>query len=114
MGEKRKKEKRGAACGVVSGMVGSGYISNENPSSRTAGRPRWSHCPAEGGVDAVHGVLRQGGRSNFGGLAFTRGGQAERVERLIRERMAMSIPGGSEEIMLDLGVRQALRSFPKL
>merc|ERR1712100_833529 len=50
----------------------------------------------------------------FGGLAFTRGGQAERVERLIRERMAYSIPGGSEEIMLDLGVRQALRSFPKL
>lgn len=31
------------------------------------------------------------------------------VERLYREVRAFAIPGGSEEIMLDLGVRQALR-----
>jgi alkylation response protein AidB-like acyl-CoA dehydrogenase len=45
----------------------------------------------------------------FGGLAYTRGGQGEKVERLYREVRAYAIPGGSEEIMLDLGIRQALR-----
>lgn len=45
----------------------------------------------------------------FGGLAYTRGGQGEKVERLYREVRAFAIPGGSEEIMLDLGIRQALR-----
>ncbi|KAL2913410.1 hypothetical protein HK105_207022 [Polyrhizophydium stewartii] len=45
----------------------------------------------------------------FGGLAFTRGGQGEKVERLYREVRAYAIPGGSEEIMLDLGVRQSLK-----
>jgi len=42
----------------------------------------------------------------FGSLSYTRGGQGEKVERLSREVRAMAIPGGSEEIMLDLGVRQ--------
>merc|ERR1711920_475332 len=42
----------------------------------------------------------------FGGLSYTRGGQGEKVERLCREVRAMAVPGGSEEIMLDLGVRQ--------
>jgi len=46
----------------------------------------------------------------FGGLAYTRGGQGEKVERLYREVRAFAIPGGSEEIMLDLGIRQALKS----
>jgi hypothetical protein len=46
----------------------------------------------------------------FGGLAYTRGGQGEKVERLYREVRAYAIPGGSEEIMLDLGIRQALRN----
>ncbi|CEG76177.1 Putative Acyl-CoA dehydrogenase [Rhizopus microsporus] len=45
----------------------------------------------------------------FGGLAYTRGGQGEKVERLYREVRAFAIPGGSEEIMLDLGVRQAVK-----
>lgn len=45
----------------------------------------------------------------FGGLAYTRGGQGEKVERLYREVRAYAIPGGSEEIMLDLGVRQATK-----
>merc|ERR1719164_86136 len=43
----------------------------------------------------------------FGGLAYTRGGQGDKVERLNREVRAMAVPGGSEEVMLDLGVRQA-------
>ncbi|KNE70046.1 hypothetical protein AMAG_15035 [Allomyces macrogynus ATCC 38327] len=45
----------------------------------------------------------------FGGLAYSRGGQAEKVERLYREVRAYAIPGGSEEIMLDLGIRQSLK-----
>ncbi|TPX37119.1 hypothetical protein SmJEL517_g00967 [Synchytrium microbalum] len=45
----------------------------------------------------------------FGGLAYTRGGQGERVERLYREVRAYAIPGGSEEIMLDLGIRQSVK-----
>lgn len=43
----------------------------------------------------------------FGGLSYTRGGQGEKVERLAREVRAMAVPGGSEEIMLDLGLRQS-------
>merc|ERR1712217_588864 len=43
----------------------------------------------------------------FGGLGYTRGGQGEKVERLSREVRAMAVPGGSEEIMLDLAVRQS-------
>lgn len=45
----------------------------------------------------------------FGGLAYTRGGQGGKVERLYREVRAYAIPGGSEEIMLDLAMRQALK-----
>ncbi|KAF7722601.1 hypothetical protein EC973_002914 [Apophysomyces ossiformis] len=45
----------------------------------------------------------------FGGLAYTRGGQGEKVERLYREVRAFAIPGGSEEIMLDLGIRQSMK-----
>jgi len=46
----------------------------------------------------------------FGGLSYTRGGQGEKVERLNREVRAYAIPAGSEEIMLDLAIRQALKS----
>ncbi|KAG0305124.1 hypothetical protein BGZ98_004583 [Dissophora globulifera] len=45
----------------------------------------------------------------FGGLAYTRGGQGEKVERIYREVRAYAIPGGSEEIMLDLGMRQSMK-----
>jgi len=46
----------------------------------------------------------------FGGLSYTRGGQGGKVERIYREVRAYAIPGGSEEIMLDLGVRVAMRT----
>jgi alkylation response protein AidB-like acyl-CoA dehydrogenase len=46
----------------------------------------------------------------FGGLAYTRGGQGDKVERLYREVRAYAIPAGSEEIMFDLGVRMAIKS----
>eukprot|EP01126_Amoeba_proteus_P021521 TRINITY_DN2187_c0_g2_i7.p1 TRINITY_DN2187_c0_g2~~TRINITY_DN2187_c0_g2_i7.p1 ORF type:complete len:306 (+),score=48.73 TRINITY_DN2187_c0_g2_i7:832-1749(+) len=45
----------------------------------------------------------------LGGNSYTRGGQGVKVERLYREVRAYAIPGGSEEIMADLGVRQALK-----
>ncbi|OCK89598.1 putative acyl-CoA dehydrogenase, partial [Cenococcum geophilum 1.58] len=45
----------------------------------------------------------------FGGLSCSRGGQGAKVERLYKDAKAYTIPGGSEEIMLDLSIRQALR-----
>lgn len=45
----------------------------------------------------------------LGGLSYTRGGQGAKVERLAREVRAMAVPGGSEEVMLDLGVRQSAK-----
>ena len=45
----------------------------------------------------------------LGGIGYTRGGQGDRVERAYREIKAISIPGGSEEIMLDNGVKQQLK-----
>lgn len=48
----------------------------------------------------------------FGGRGYTRGGHGEKVERLYREVKAYAIPGGSEEIMADLGVRQAIKYLP--
>ncbi|QDZ20687.1 acyl-CoA dehydrogenase [Chloropicon primus] len=50
----------------------------------------------------------------FGGNSYIRGGQGEKVERLYREVRAMAIPGGSEEIMIDLAVRQILKPIKKL
>lgn len=46
----------------------------------------------------------------FGGLSYTRGGQGEKIERIYREVRAQAIPGGSEEIMLELGTRMAMRN----
>jgi alkylation response protein AidB-like acyl-CoA dehydrogenase len=45
----------------------------------------------------------------FGGLGYTRGGQGERVERIYRDVRVLAIGGGSEEVMLDFGVRAAMR-----
>jgi alkylation response protein AidB-like acyl-CoA dehydrogenase len=44
----------------------------------------------------------------FGGLGYTRGGQGAKVERLYRDVRGYAIPGGSEEIMLDLSGDVAL------
>lgn len=43
----------------------------------------------------------------FGGAACIRGGPGEKVERLYREVRANAIAGGSEEVLMDLAVRQA-------
>ncbi|KAI4859175.1 acyl-CoA dehydrogenase NM domain-like protein [Hypoxylon rubiginosum] len=45
----------------------------------------------------------------FGGLSYSRGGQGAKVERLYRDVRAYAIPGGSEEIMLDLSIKQSLK-----
>jgi alkylation response protein AidB-like acyl-CoA dehydrogenase len=43
----------------------------------------------------------------LGGASCIRGGHGERIERLYREVRVNAIAGGSEEILLDLAVRQA-------
>lgn len=45
----------------------------------------------------------------FGGLGYTQGGKGGKVERLYRDVRSLAIPGGSEEIMLDLSIRQNLK-----
>lgn len=45
----------------------------------------------------------------FGGLSYSKGGQGEKVERLYREVRAYAIPGGSEEIMLQLSIKQGAK-----
>merc|ERR1719380_553295 len=42
----------------------------------------------------------------FGGAGYTRSGAGEKVERIYREVRAYAIPGGSEEIMLNLAISQ--------
>jgi len=47
----------------------------------------------------------------FGGLAYTKGGQGGKIERLFREARVFTVFAGSEEIMLDLGVKQTLKLY---
>jgi alkylation response protein AidB-like acyl-CoA dehydrogenase len=43
----------------------------------------------------------------FGGSSIVREGKGQKIERLYREVRASAIPGGSEEILLDLPIRMA-------
>ncbi len=47
----------------------------------------------------------------FGGNGYTESGQGELVERITREVAGVRIPGGSEDVMFDLGVRQLVKNF---
>lgn len=47
----------------------------------------------------------------FGGNGYTKSGQGELAERIYREVPGMRIPGGSEDVMLDLAVRQLVKNF---
>ncbi|KAF2199872.1 short-chain specific acyl-CoA dehydrogenase mitochondrial precursor [Delitschia confertaspora ATCC 74209] len=47
----------------------------------------------------------------FGGNGYTKSGQGELIERIYREAPGIRIPGGSEDVMLDLGVRQLIKNF---
>ena len=50
----------------------------------------------------------------FGGASVVREGQGKIVERMSRDVRSMAIPGGSEEILLDLAIRQSIRAAQKL
>ena len=49
----------------------------------------------------------------FGGRAITRTGMGKLVSRNQKSFKIYAIGGGSEEIMCSLGVRQAMKSFPR-
>ena len=49
----------------------------------------------------------------FGGNGYTRTGQGEIVERIYREVNGVRVPGGSEDVMLDLGVRQLVKNYER-
>jgi acyl-CoA dehydrogenase len=49
----------------------------------------------------------------FGGNGYTTTGQGEIAERIYREVMGTRIPGGSEDVMLDLAVRQLVRNYQR-
>ncbi|KAK5557498.1 hypothetical protein LTR46_004525 [Exophiala xenobiotica] len=49
----------------------------------------------------------------FGGNGYTRTGQGELVEKIYRDVMGARIPGGSEDVMLDLAIRQLVKNFQK-
>eukprot|EP01062_Namystynia_karyoxenos_P014755 TRINITY_DN1532_c0_g1_i1.p1 TRINITY_DN1532_c0_g1~~TRINITY_DN1532_c0_g1_i1.p1 ORF type:complete len:557 (+),score=213.01 TRINITY_DN1532_c0_g1_i1:103-1671(+) len=49
----------------------------------------------------------------FGGRALTKSGMGRKVEMFLRSVKYSAILAGSEEIMADLGVRQAMKSWPK-
>jgi acyl-CoA dehydrogenase len=49
----------------------------------------------------------------FGGNGYTRTGQGELVEKLYRDVMGARIPGGSEDVLLDLAVRLLVKDFKK-
>lgn len=47
----------------------------------------------------------------FGGNGLTRTGQGELIERIYRDVPTARIPGGSEDVLLDLGVRQLVKIY---
>ncbi|KAF5854763.1 hypothetical protein ETB97_011802, partial [Aspergillus alliaceus] len=47
----------------------------------------------------------------FGGAGFTQTGQGELVEAILRDVPGARIPGGSEDVLLDLSVRQLVKIY---
>jgi acyl-CoA dehydrogenase len=47
----------------------------------------------------------------FGGSGYTRTGMGELVEKIYREVPGARIPGGSEDVMLDLSIRELVKGF---
>ncbi|KAI6785512.1 Long-chain specific acyl-CoA dehydrogenase-like protein [Emericellopsis cladophorae] len=47
----------------------------------------------------------------FGGNGYTRTGQGELVEKIYRDVPGARIPGGSEDVLLDLAIRQLVKLF---
>ncbi|KAK5168039.1 uncharacterized protein LTR77_006607 [Saxophila tyrrhenica] len=48
-----------------------------------------------------------------GGNGYTRSGQGEIAERMWREVNGLRVPGGSEDVMMDLMVRQLVKNFQR-
>lgn len=49
----------------------------------------------------------------FGGNGYTQSGQGELVEKISRDVAGARIPGGSEDVMLDLAVRQLYKNYAR-
>jgi len=49
----------------------------------------------------------------FGGNGYTTTGMGEIAEKIYREVPGARIPGGSEDVMLDLAIRQLVKNFQK-
>ncbi|KAG9229712.1 acyl-CoA dehydrogenase-like protein [Amylocarpus encephaloides] len=49
----------------------------------------------------------------FGGNGYTKSGQGEIAERIYREVPGARIPGGSEDVMLDLAIRQLVKNYQR-
>ncbi|KAH2667400.1 hypothetical protein KXV32_005929 [Aspergillus fumigatus] len=47
----------------------------------------------------------------FGGAGYTASGQGELVEAILRDVPGARIPGGSEDVLLDLAVRQLVKIY---
>ncbi|KAH7305892.1 long-chain specific acyl-CoA dehydrogenase [Stachybotrys elegans] len=47
----------------------------------------------------------------FGGNGYTRTGQGEIIEKIYREVPGARVPGGSEDVLLDLAIRQLVRLY---
>lgn len=51
--------------------------------------------------------------SRRSGNGFTQTGQGELVEHVYRDVMGSRIPGGAEDVMLDLSIRQLVKNYQK-
>lgn len=71
-----------------------------------------AHIKAHAGIVLQHVVADA--IQIMGGIGLTKGGRGERVERIWRDVKALTVPGGSEEIMLDLAVRRAVKAHEEL
>lgn len=47
----------------------------------------------------------------FGGNGLTRSGQGELVEKIYREVPCVRVPGGSEDVLMDLAIRELVKNF---
>lgn len=63
-----------------------------------------TQCAAEVSNDAVN---------IFGGRGITQSGMGWVIEHFHRVHKSDAIPGGAEEVLADLGVRQAMKMMPK-
>ncbi|TID21313.1 short-chain specific acyl-CoA dehydrogenase mitochondrial precursor [Venturia nashicola] len=66
-------------------------------------------CKAQAGI--ILNECAQTAVLLFGGNGYTKSGQGELVQKAYGEVMGIRIPGGSEDVMLDLAIRQLVKNF---